>query len=214
MYIPAAFRIEDAAKLADFIRRYSFATLVTQDGGTPFATHLPMLYHANESEHGTLLSHVAIANPQWKHFGTKTEALAIFHGPHAYVSPSWYTVSPAVPTWNYSTVHVYGVPEIIEDRQRIEAMLNELVATYEAGFEQPWKGDLPDEYREKMLKGIVAFEMRVTRIEGKFKLGQNRSAADVQSVFEALARSEDADSRALARLMGAEECNIQDATAD
>jgi transcriptional regulator len=213
MYIPAAFRVEDAAKLAEFIRRYSFATLVTQDGGTPFATHLPMLYHAEPGEHGTLLSHMAIANPQWKQFASKTEALAIFHGPHAYVSPSWYTVSPAVPTWNYSTAHVYGVPEIIEDRERIEAMLNELVSTYEAAFEHPWEGDLPDEYREKMLKGIVAFEMRITRIEGKFKLGQNRSAADVQSVFEALSRSEDAESRALARFMAAE-CEIQEMPAD
>ena len=118
MYIPPAFRIEDASKLAAFIQQYSFATLVTHDGAAPFASHLPMLFHPQAGGHGTLLSHMARANPQWRHFASGAEVLAIFHGPHNYISPSWYQTGPAVPTWNYATVHAYGVPAVINERDR------------------------------------------------------------------------------------------------
>jgi transcriptional regulator len=106
-----------------------------------------------------------------------------------------------VPTWNYATVHACGVPAIIEDRERIVSVLNELVKIHEFAFAQPWPGDLPDDFRDKMIQGIVAFEIPITRLEGKFKLGQNRSAADLQGVFEALSQSDDPESRALAQLM-------------
>ena len=204
MYIPPAFRIEDKAKLAAFLRQHSFATLITQDGAAPFASHLPMLFRPDLGPHGTLLAHMARANPQWQHFADGREALAIFHGPHSYISPSWYATAPAVPTWNYAVVHAYGIPVIFDDHDRVVSLLRETVSLYESSFAQPWPGELPDEYREKMIRGIVAFEIPLTRVEGKFKLGQNRSPADLQGVFRALSHSENADDRALAQLMLAE----------
>lgn len=211
MYIPPAFRIEDAAKLAAFIQRHSFATLITHDGAAPFASHLPILLRPVAGAHGVLVSHMARANPQWQHFASGSEALAIFHGPHSYVSPSWYQTEPAVPTWNYATVHAYGVPSMINDHDRVASLLRETVSLYEASFEQPWSGDLPDDYREKMMRGIVAFEIPIARLEGKFKLGQNRSTADLQGVFNALAHSADPDSRALAQIM-VNECNLHESS--
>lgn len=204
MYIPTPFRVEDVDKLGAFIQRHSFATLITHDGSAPFASHLPMLFRPDVGKHGTLVSHMARANPQWKHFASGAEALAVFHGPHAYISPSWYQSELAVPTWNYAAVHAYGVGTVISDHERVVALLNETVATYEAGFEQPWNGDLPVEFRDKLMHGIVAFEIPIARIEGKFKLGQNRSAADTQGVYEALIASGTAECAAVARLMLAE----------
>ncbi len=208
MYIPSHFRVDDEAKLAAFMRRYSFATFITHDGSAPFATHLPMLLRPEAGPHGTLLSHVARANPQWQHFASGREALAVFHGPHSYISPSWYQAEVAVPTWNYAVVHAYGVPKVFTGHERIISLLRETVSAYESSFEQPWPGILPDDYREKMMQNIVAFEVPITRVEGKFKLGQNRSTADTQGVFAALSRAEDPDSRALAELMRAE-CKVQ-----
>jgi transcriptional regulator len=209
MYIPTAFRVEDASKLAAFIQLHSFATLITHDGNAPFASHLPMLFRPDAGGHGTLVSHMARANPQWQHFASGGEVLAIFHGPHSYISPSWYQTKLAVPTWNYATVHAYGVPKIISEHERVVSILRETVSAYEASFEQPWPGDLPDDFRDKLMLGIVAFEIPVTRIEGKFKLGQNRPAADTQGVFDALSRSADTDSLAVARMM-LTECNVNE----
>ena len=204
MYIPPAFRVEDKARLAAFLHQHSFATLITHDGAAPFASHLPMLFRPDVGPHGTLTAHMARANPQWQHFANGREALAIFHGPHSYISPSWYEATPAVPTWNYAVVHAYGIPTIFDDHERIVSLLREIVFLYESAFEQPWRGELPDEYREKMIRGIVAFNIPLTRIDGKFKLGQNRSAADIQGVFRALSGSDNGDDRALAQLMLAE----------
>jgi len=204
MYIPSSFRVDDPARLAKFVQRHSFATLVTFHAGAPFASHLPMLFRPAVGPHGTLVSHMARANPQWEDFVSGDEALAIFHGPHSYISPSWYATGPAVPTWNYAAVHAYGVPTVFAEHDRVVALFRETVATYESSFERPWPGDLPDEYRDKLIHGIVAFEIPITRIEGKFKLGQNRSAADVQGAIEGLSRTDDSDSRAVARMMAAE----------
>jgi len=209
MYIPPAFRVEDARKLAAFIQRHSFATLVTHDGTAPFASHLPMLFRPDAGSHGTLVSHMARANPQWQHFASGSEVLAIFHGPHGYISPSWYQTAPAVPTWNYATVHAYGVPTVLTEHERVVSLLRETVSAYEASFKRPWPGDLPVDFRDRLMLAIVAFEIPVTRIEGKFKLGQNRPAADTQGVFDALSRSADADSLALARMM-LTECNVNE----
>ena len=209
MYIPSAFRVEDTSKLAAFIQRHSFATLITHDGTAPFASHLPMLFRSDVGSHGALVSHMARANPQWQHFASNCEILAVFHGPHSYISPSWYQTGPAVPTWNYAAVHAYGVPTVVSEHERVVSLLRETVSTYEASFEQPWSGDIPDDFRDKLMQGIVAFEIRVTHIEGKFKFSQNRPAADIQGVFDALSRSADADSLALARMM-LTECNVND----
>ncbi|MEP6670113.1 MAG: FMN-binding negative transcriptional regulator [Chthoniobacter sp.] len=204
MYIPSAFRIEDKTRLSAFLGQHSFATLITQDGATPFASHLPMLFRPDLGEHGTLIAHLARANPQWQHFAEGREALAIFHGPHGYISPSWYETAPAVPTWNYAVVHAYGIPAIFDDPDRIVALLRETISFYESSLEQPWPGELPAEYLDKMIRGIVAFEIPLTRLEGKFKLGQNRSAADLQGVHQALSHSAHADDRTLAEFMRAE----------
>jgi transcriptional regulator len=196
MYIPTAFRVDDRAALYDLIERYGFATLVTLLDGTPFATHLPILL---DRTRGVLLGHVARANPHGRALGGGAEALLIFQGPHAYVSPSWYTTAPAVPTWNYAAVHVYGVPRLLDEAGLLD-LLDRLVSKYESGRERPWTMDLPPDYLKKMVQAIVGFEVPMTRVEGKFKLNQNRSAEDRAGVIGAL-RGGDAEEQALAEFM-------------
>ncbi|MGV3662192.1 MAG: FMN-binding negative transcriptional regulator [Prosthecobacter sp.] len=203
MYTPAAFRIEDRATLDAFMRRHSFAVIVTHDGAVPHATHMPVLLDAERGPHGTLVSHMARANPQWKHFANQQEVLVIFAGPHAYVSPAWYEEKLNVPTWNYTAVHVYGVPRLVEDPQRFAQMLHDLVEFNEAGRENRWSGDIPAEYRDQIMRGAVGVEIEITRVEGKFKLNQNRSAADVQGVIAALSASVDQTDRETAEMMRA-----------
>jgi transcriptional regulator len=197
MYIPQAFRVTDQQILHEFIERHSFATLISIVEGKPFATHLPLLFDRARSAQGALLGHVARANPQWRAFDGQQEALAMFQGPHAYVSPSWYATSPAVPTWNYTAVHVYGVPRVIDDEQAFSDLLDRLIAVYEAGMPQPWPGILPADFRANLIKGIVGFVMDIERIEGKFKLSQNRSREDQRRVVERLGASTDPVERAL-----------------
>jgi len=201
MYIPSAFRVEDAEKLASFMEQHRFATLVTHDGAAPFASHLPMLLRKEGGPHGTLVSHMARANPQWRHFTNGQEALAVFHGPHAYISPSWYQTQPAVPTWNYATVHAYGVPRLLEDRASVTTLLRETVATFESPLPNPWPGNLPEDYFDRMMQGIVTFEIPLSRVEGKFKLGQNRGPEDLRGVHHALCQSSDPEVFPLAELM-------------
>jgi transcriptional regulator len=203
MYVPEAFRIADREVIERFIASHGFATLVSQHGEGPFATHVPLLLD-RDGDRDVLLGHVARANPHWRSFDGESEALAIFHGPHAYVSPSWYATSPAVPTWNYAVVHVYGRPRVIDDGSHVRALLERLVARYESTRAQPWSAsELPPEYMERLTKAIVAFEMPVDRIEAKFKLGQNRSRQDVEGVIDALTDEGGANGRALAELMRA-----------
>ena len=138
MFIPPSFRIDDPVKLSAFMDAHSFATLVTCDSGAPFASHLPMRHYFEEGVCTTLVAHMARANAQWRHFRDEEEVLAIFTGPHAYISPSWYTTDPAVPTWNYAATHVYGIPTLLTDHSAIVAMLDETVAFYEQSFAKPW----------------------------------------------------------------------------
>jgi transcriptional regulator len=201
MYTPVAFRIDDRRKIARLIKQNSFGTLVTHDGQSSVATHLPFLFHDRDGEHGILVGHMARANPQWRHFRSEQEVLVIFQGPHAYISPAWYQTPVEVPTWNYAAVHVYGTPALIEDHQRLGALLEDTIATYEAEQAQPWAGDLPNEFRDQQMKGIVGFEIPIARIEGKFKLGQNRSPEDLRGVYARLSKSIHAGDRALAALM-------------
>lgn len=201
MYIPPSFRSTDLARLAMFMERYSFATLITHDGAAPFASHLPMRYLSGHGEQGLLVSHMARANPQWQQFTSDQEILAIFQGPHSYVSPAWYQTEPAVPTWNYAAVHAYGIPQILDDHERVISLLNETVAFYESAFDRPWPGNIPDDYRDQLIRSIVAFQIRITRIEGKFKLSQNRSEDDIQGVIDALSGSSDTQRQQLAVMM-------------
>src|SRR5262245_9775346 len=145
MYIPNSFREDDQGELYALIRQYNFAILVTQHDGAPFATHAPFLLDAERGPHGTLLAHLARANPQWRDFDGEQEALVIFQGPHAYISPSWYEVAPSVPTWNYAAVHAYGRPRIVDDHARLYRFLEALVDTHESAFARPWAMQLPED---------------------------------------------------------------------
>jgi transcriptional regulator len=197
MYIPAPFKIEDRTILYDFIERYSFATLITNVDNVPFASHLPLLL---DREQAVLLGHLARSNPHWHGFDGNKEGLIVFSGPHAYISPSWYASSPAVPTWNYAAVHVYGKPRVMDDAEKLTDLLNRLVVRFESGRDQPWKNDLPADYRQKMERAVVGIEVPIVRIEGKFKFGQNRSAEDRRSMLKHL-EANDAESQALAAII-------------
>jgi transcriptional regulator len=201
MYVPRTNAVTDSEVLFDFMRRFNFATLVTVHEGSPFATHLPFLVYPDRGEHGTLVSHMARANPQWRDFSLGGDAMVVFQGPHAYISPSWYEAHPSVPTWNYMVAHVYGVPKIIEDDAQVREILRSLVDEHERGFAQPWKLEFPESYFQSMIKGIVAFELPIARIEGKFKLSQNRSTTDQERVITALASDADPNAQGVAQAM-------------
>jgi transcriptional regulator len=196
MYIPASFRIDDQDVLYNFMEEYSFAALVSVCDDIPFATHLPLLL---DRERSVLLGHVARANPHADVFGTAPESMAIFSGPHAYVSPSWYASAPAVPTWNYAAVHVYGPLRHLSD-ERTRELVDLTVEKYESTRSIPWPNELPQDFREKMLKGIVGFDMPIGRIEGKFKLGQNRSEPDQVGMISHL-KSAGSDGKLLAEFI-------------
>jgi transcriptional regulator len=186
MYIPKSFSQDDVATLHTLMRQHSFAPMVTFADGQLFASHLPFILDA---ERGVLKAHMARANSQWQSFSDQQEVLVIFQGPHAYVTPSWYEPdSTNVPTWNYAVVHAYGLPRMIDDPQAAYHLLRELVDTNEAGFEIPWRLEEFSAY-EHRLAAIVAFEIEITRLEGKFKLSQNRNATDREHVIEGLSNS-------------------------
>ncbi|HLH75674.1 MAG TPA: FMN-binding negative transcriptional regulator [Candidatus Binataceae bacterium] len=200
MYIPKAFEVTDSSTLYEFIAAYSFGTLVTVVGEQPLATRLPMILDRTCGRHGTLLGHLARANPQWRSFDGERQGLVMFDGPHAYVSPSWYATSPAVPTWNYATVHVRGIPRPIHDPEQLSALVDRLVGYYEAGMPQPWPNRLPADFKAMMLKEIVGFAIEIDTIEGKFKMGQNRPVEDRIGTVLRLEVSPDPAARALAKL--------------
>lgn len=200
MYPPEAFKVDDRATLNAFLRQHNFATLVTQNAGGLQATHVPLVSKEGVGEHGALQGHLARANPHWRDLDPDTEVLVIFTGPHAYISPAWYQTSPAVPTWNYTAVHVYGLPRLIEDPEDSATMLHELVEVHERDRPDRWSGEMPEDFRDRLMKGIVGFEIVITRIEGKFKLSQNRPD-DAPGVVEGLSQSPHPGDREVAELM-------------
>jgi transcriptional regulator len=200
MYNPKSFQQTDLPTLHAFMQAHNFAALVSHTQAGLVATHLPLMIDTARGDYGTLIGHMARANAQWKQM-TQQEVLVMFSGPHTYISPSWYEAHPSVPTWNYTAVHAYGTPHIVEDPAVVEAMLEQLVDHHEAGFPQPWGMDLPEDYMSKMLQSLVAFEIPIARLEGKFKLSQNRSETDQARVAEALAESSYPPDQAVAALM-------------
>jgi len=189
MYIPEQFAETDLTTQHEFMRQHSFATLVTQQDGTLFGSHLPVLLDSSIGTHGALLGHMARNNEQWRDFAAGAEVLVMFQGPHAYVSPTWYEPNPmSVPTWNFMAVHAYGVVRILSEDE-LEQVLHQLVDENEK-TSSPWKLELTQMMRERMLGAIVGFEIRLHRIEGKFKLSQNRSRQDRLNVISQLAQSE------------------------
>jgi transcriptional regulator len=194
MYTPQHFQITDPGLMLSLMREFSFATIVTAHHGVPFATHMPITV---ESER-LLSTHIARNNPQWTHFESGKEILIVFQGDHSFVSPSWYEKHPSVPTWNYMTVHAYGRPRIVEEGEAVKKLLHKLVLQYESEWDML---QLPKSYLDGMIKGIVAFEIEVTRLEGKFKLSQNRTEGDRASVIARLSQSPNPSDRAIARAM-------------
>jgi transcriptional regulator len=194
MYIPPYFKITDESVAHDIIKEHGFATLFSQHNGMPFATHLPLLLNKEKTH---LYGHFARPNPQWKEIESQT-VLAIFHGPHCYVSPSWYETDKAVPTWNYVTVHVYGEIELVEDEGEVMESLQELVMKYEAPDSSYKLEDLDSKYLAGMSKGIQAFKLNITKIEGKAKLSQNHPTERQERVIEQLEQNPHANEQEIA----------------
>lgn len=193
MYIPAYNRMDNRDELLRLMRAHSFATLVTAPDGVPFATHLPLLIQEEGGE-VFLRSHLARANGQWRHFGNQ-EVLVIFQGPHALVDPAWYDSAPNVPTWNYAVVHAYGHARVVEG-EATRAIAYGLVREH-----TPDMAALPADFERRLLAGVVTFEIQVTRLEGKSKLSQNKSAGDVANVRRELSQSPHEHERETAELM-------------
>jgi transcriptional regulator len=196
MYIPKHFEQTDQRALWDFIDVHAFGTLVTVVDGQAVVSHLPFL---PDRVAGILRCHVARANPHWLAIGRSSQALAIFAGPHGYVSPTWYLEPGGVPTWNYTVVHAHGSAQAVDDAERTRKHVEALAAKYERGRPAPW---VP-QYDTRRLGGIVGIDIRVATLEGKFKLSQNRSEADRARVVAQLAKSGRDEDAALARLMTA-----------
>jgi transcriptional regulator len=202
MYIPSSFAEQRPDVLHAFMREHSFATLVTTGPEGLVATHLPLLLDTSAAGPGVLLGHLAKQNTQWQALATGAEAMAIFQGPHAYVSPRWYESTRAVPTWNYTAVHAYGRPRLITDLAEVRKLLDATVAVYEGTGPGAWQSaTLPADYLDGMTRGVVAFAIDLTRLEGKFKLNQNRPAADQAGVIRALSDAPTETERAVANAM-------------
>jgi transcriptional regulator len=207
MYSPAAFRQDDLAALHQQILDCRLATLVSQGPSGLQASHLPLLLEPAEGEFGTLYGHFARANPQWRDLADGAEALVVFQGPEAYISPAWYAAKAehgkVVPTWNYIAVHAYGQAEVFDDAERLLQLVSRLSERHEAGRAQPWAvSEAPRDYIDGMLRVIVGFALPIERLQGKWKLGQNRSAADQAGVHAGLAASVDSRDRELAAHSG------------
>jgi len=203
LYIPAHFSTADRAAIARLVRDHPFATLVTPAAPEPFVTHLPLIHVADCEPHGTLLGHFARANPHWRS-AAAAESIAIFHGPHAYVSPSWYAEpAGAVPTWNYAVVHAHGTVQLAQDPGETRAVLDLMIHRYESGRPAPWQLGLDADRLHAMVNAIVGFRLKVRHIEAKFKMSQNRSPVDRERVAAALAGERHADAAATAAWMRA-----------
>ena len=206
MHIPAAFRQDDLTQLHAQMRQNPLAALVSHGASGLQASHVPLLLVAEEGDYGTLYGHFARANPQWRTFAEQPEALAIFSGADAYVSPSAYPSKAehgkAVPTWNYISVHAQGQLQVFDDPERLRQLLARLTAAHESRQPQPWAmDDAPRAYIDSMLRAIVGFALPIQRLQGQWKLSQNRNAADRAGVHQALSASPQAKDQALAAQM-------------
>jgi transcriptional regulator len=201
MYTPPHFKEERPEALHAFIRQHAFGLLISPGPQGMEATHVPFLLDTDGEGPGRLRAHLSRANRQWQHLEAAGEVLAIFSGPHAYISASWYTERTDVPTWNYVAVHAYGRARLVEP-EKVRPMLAELSGKYEAASAAPWTLDeVPEGSLQAMTKGIVGIEIELTRLQGKWKLSQNRSPEDQQRVIQALKARGGPDDLAMATLM-------------
>jgi transcriptional regulator len=197
MYIPKHFKIDDEEVIYDFIEKYGFATLFSQHKGEPYATHLPLMLNKSEN---ALYGHFARPNEQWKD-AENQQVLAVFQGPHCYISPTWYETTKAVPTWNYVSIHLYGKMEIVEDRKVIFDSLTDLVNKYESPDSPYNLNDVESSFIEGMSKGIVAFRIKITKIEAKAKLSQNHPVERQELIIKHLENTSQQDNIQVASLM-------------
>jgi transcriptional regulator len=209
MYIPEHFRLQHEGEALAFVRANPFAILVSTTDEGPFATHLPFSVQTRAGDNGSeskivLRGHVAKANPHWRYLEQRPNCLAIFHGAHAYISPTNYTAHESVPTWNYAAVHVSGDARLFSSEENtgkdLHAMLDELIDSFEPSYRRQWEG-LSTKFRENMLRQIVGFEITASKIEGKFKLSQNRTRQDQENVIASLEKAEDSVVAGVARMM-------------
>lgn len=206
MHITKQFEETDPAVLHSLIRAHPLGAWITLADGDLVANHVPLLLDTARGDHGSLVGHVARANPIWRAFSASVDSIVIFQGPETYITPSWYPSKhahgKAVPTWNYAVVHAHGIPRAIEDRSWLRAHLNQLTDTHEAGQALPWKiSDAPEEYLARMIEGIVGIEIPIARLAGKWKTSQNRPEADRLGVIAGLLARGDARSRNMAVLV-------------
>lgn len=205
MYLPAHFAQPDAAALHALIRQHPLATLVSVGADGPTADHIPLELDPTAGPHGTLRGHVARANPLWQ-AAAGTPVLAVFNGPQAYITPSWYaskaTTHKVVPTWNYSVVHAHGVLRAVQDAAWLHALVSRLTGQQEALRSTPWAvSDAPDDYVQSMLRAIVGIEIPLTHLVGKWKISQNRSETDRSGVAQGLAAEGSSTAQAMAALV-------------
>jgi len=199
VYIPEHFRVRGQASAIAFMRANPFAILVSNTSDGPFATHVPVVICEND-DRITLRGHVAKANPHWRSIEQQPLCLMIFHGSHAYISPSHYNAREAVPTWNYGAVHAYGKARVYAEHADLLKMLHDLIPTFETAYAQQWDS-LSEAYRTRMLGHIVGFEIAVEKVEAKFKLSQNRTPDEQQNIIDALCPVSDSAVSGIARLM-------------
>lgn len=202
MYIPKAFRNVDKNQLHEFIEQYNFSTIITYSSGFQ-VSHIPLILVPEIGEYGVLIGHMARANGQLKNFKERQPVLCIFHGPHAYISPSWYEDNkPEVPTWNYVVVQASGIPQLIEDEEEILKIVDKMIDKYEPALQDPSsKNYIPQEFKLSQLKYIVAFKIEITELIGKYKLSQNRTLVDQNEIIEGLNSWNDGRSLELASFM-------------
>jgi transcriptional regulator len=206
MYVPAHFKEDRVAVLHDAIRTYGFGTLVTSSEQELEASHLPLLLDPEPAPLGTVLGHLARANPQWQRVKPGIQALAIFLGPNTYITPSWYPTKQqtgkVVPTWNYLAIHAYGTISFFDDPEELRAHVGRMTDTHEAPRAAPWAvSDAPAAFVDQMLKAIVGFKLRITKLEGKWKMSQNRPAQDVAGVLQGLAHEDGESQEAIADII-------------
>lgn len=206
MYVPAHFEETRPEVLHELIREHPLAALVTLGPGGLDANHIPLELDSEPAPLGTLRGHVARGNPVWREFSRDVEALAVFQGPQAYISPAWYQTKretgKVVPTYNYAVVHAYGPMKVIEDRTWLRGLVERLTNRHEAGRPGAWKvTDAPADFIDQMLGAIVGIEIPLTRLVGKWKVSQNRPAADREGVVKALSGLSNDDARAMSGLV-------------
>jgi len=198
MYVPKINEMTDLHESTDFMKRFSFATIVSVQNNLPVATHLPFMVTSEDNEI-KLYSHFAKANPQWKNIEAN-EVLVIFSEPNAYISPTNYDQFLSVPTWNYIAVHVYGKAKIITDENEVISVLENIIDHYESSYKSQWN-QLPRAFKAEMIKDLVAFEIKISDVQAKKKLSQNKTKQEQEKIINALSKSANSNEKLIAEYM-------------